>query len=212
MRNFTTNIRGRIRNFPLPKNQPLVPLYEAIVNSLHAIAERKESDASYRQASISIEIEREPQMVLDADMLPVIHSFVIKDNGIGFNERNFESFMESDSIYKVAIGGKGVGRFSWLAAFEKAEITSIYKENGIYVKRDFEFDPDSNEIDDSLVGFEADDNCTSIYLKNCINPYRDNLPKKAITIAMRIIQHCLVYFINEDCPKIRLIDIDGTII
>ena len=33
-RSFSSNLRGKVRNFSLPKNRPLVPLYEAIVNSL----------------------------------------------------------------------------------------------------------------------------------------------------------------------------------
>ena len=41
MRKFGINLRGRIKNFNLPKNQPLIPLFEAIVNSIHAIDERK---------------------------------------------------------------------------------------------------------------------------------------------------------------------------
>ena len=40
----------------------------------------------------------------------------------------FKSFLESDSTYKAKIGGKGVGRFSWLKAFEEVEIQSVYKE------------------------------------------------------------------------------------
>ena len=36
---FLINITGRINNFNLPKNQPLLPLFEAIVNSFHAIEE-----------------------------------------------------------------------------------------------------------------------------------------------------------------------------
>ena len=30
-----------------------------------------------------------------------------------------------------------------------------------------------------------------------------------MTVAMRIIQHCLVYFVSSDCPQIDLIEIDG---
>lgn len=44
MRPFSINIRGRVKNFNLPKNQPLVPLFEAIVNAIHAIDERKSTD------------------------------------------------------------------------------------------------------------------------------------------------------------------------
>ena len=39
MRLFSINIRGRVKNFDLPKNQPLVPLFEAIVDKINAYIE-----------------------------------------------------------------------------------------------------------------------------------------------------------------------------
>lgn len=55
MRGFSVNIKGRVKNYPLPKNQPLFPLYEAVVNSFHAIEERRTSIGDYK-AQITIEI------------------------------------------------------------------------------------------------------------------------------------------------------------
>lgn len=211
MRGFSINIRGRVKNFNLPKNQPLIPLFEAIVNSIHAIDERNVADKNFK-GKIVIKIIRDGQLSLDGiGELPSICSFEIIDNGVGFNEPNLISFMESDSTYKASYGGKGVGRFSWLIAFKKAEIESIYwdeDEKG-YVKRSFDFSPEQTEINDTLTDYEnIDDNRTTIKLVDCIKPYSDNIPKKGITIAMRIIQHCLVYFIAQNCPQIELIDCD----
>lgn len=88
MRPFSINIRGRVKNFNLPKNQPLVPLFEAIVNAIHAIGERKSTDPSF-EGQIIIRILRDGQFVLDGTgELPQIQSFEIIDNGIGFNEAN----------------------------------------------------------------------------------------------------------------------------
>lgn len=39
MRPFSINIRGRVKNFNLPKNQPLVQLFEAIVDKMNAYIE-----------------------------------------------------------------------------------------------------------------------------------------------------------------------------
>ena len=210
MRPFSINIRGRVKNFNLPKNQPLVPLFEAIVNAIHAIDERKSTTPSF-EGRIVIKVLRDEQFVMDGTgELPQIQSFEIVDNGIGFNEANIASFMESDSTYKAQIGGKGVGRFSWLIAFEKAEIESVYSEGDGYVKRTFEFSISNSEINDTLTDCTGyDDNQTTVKLLNYIKPYADNVPKRGITIAMRIIQHCLVYFISDDCPQIILQDIDG---
>lgn len=209
MRPFSINIRGRVKNFNLPKNQPLVPLFEAVVNAIHAIDERKSADTSF-EGRIVVKILRSEQSVIeDTGELPPIQSFEIIDNGIGFNETNITSFMESDSTYKAKIGGKGVGRFSWLIAFEKAEIESIYSEEDGYVKRAFDFSVSNTEINDTLTDCTGySDNQTTVRLLNYVKPYTDNVPKRGMTIAMRIIQHCLVYFISDDCPQVILQDID----
>lgn len=34
-----TNLHGRLRNTPLPKSHGLLPLFDAVVNSIHAIEE-----------------------------------------------------------------------------------------------------------------------------------------------------------------------------
>lgn len=209
MRQFSISIRGRLKNFHLPKNQPLIPLFEAVVNSIHAIDERRQLDEKFT-GRIVIKIIREDQITIAGyGELPSITSFEITDNGIGFNERNLQSFMESDSTYKDALGGKGVGRFSWLIAFQKAEIESIYQEGSRYVRRAFDFSPEQSEINDSLEACKnQEDHRTTVKLLDCAAPYADNLPKRSQTVAMRIIQHCLIYFMSEDCPEIILEDIE----
>ena len=80
------------------------------------------------------------------------------------------------------------------------------------MRRAFEFSPEQSEIDDSLENCEnQNDNKTTVKLLNCMAPYSNNIPKRAQTIAMRIIQHCLIYFISENCPDIVLEDIDGSL-
>ena len=111
MRGFSINIQGRLKNFHLPKNQPLIPLFEAIVNSIHAVNERHQLGEMFA-GKIVIRIIREEQTTIAGyGELPSITSFEVVDNGIGFNEPNLESFMESDSTYKEALGGKGVVAF-----------------------------------------------------------------------------------------------------
>lgn len=84
-------------------------------------------------------------------------------------------------------------------------------ENGVFVKREFVFSPDEAGIDDDLSDCDTlDDNKTIVRLLNCVKPYALSLPKRGNTIAMRIIQHCLVYFISSECPQIDLVDYDET--
>lgn len=40
MAGFTIDLAGRVKNFDLPKTQPLIPLFEAVVNSIYAIEEK----------------------------------------------------------------------------------------------------------------------------------------------------------------------------
>jgi len=211
MRGFGISLKGRIKNFNLPKNQPLLPLHEAIVNSIHSIEERHKAGVVF-DGKIVVRIIRSEQFAMsEIDELPPIDSFDIIDNGIGFNEANMESFLESDSTYKSHLGGKGVGRFSWLKAFEEAKIESVYNDNGEFVKREFIFNTKKNDIDDSLTDVEsAQDNKTIVSLIHCIKPYSDNLPKRVSTVAMHIIQHCLIYFMSEECPEIILTDDNET--
>ena len=211
MRSLSVSLFGRVKNFHLPKNQPLLPLFEAVVNSIHAIEERRLNEPSFT-GHITINICREKQeSIPDLIEIAPIESFEILDDGIGFNEANFESFMESDSTYKAKYGGKGVGRFSWLKAFEKVEVDSVYVDNGEYVKRSFDFFLAQKGFNDTLADAPGTtQNRTSVKLVHCISPYKDQLPKKGETVAMRIIQHCLVYFVSPKCPRIDLIDIDET--
>lgn len=212
MRPYSISIAGRVKNFPLPKNHPLIPLYEAVVNSLHSIEERRSEDALFKDGRVTINVIRSPQLSLSKEFLP-IEGFIVTDNGIGFTERNIQSFLESDSTYKAKIGGKGVGRFSWLKAFSSVSVSSTFKDNGVFVKREFVFSLDNPYIEDTLVECKGSDDCsTSITLDTYLFEYRKDVPKQIDTIAMRIIQHCLIYFLDDNCPKIIIKDDDGAII
>ncbi len=108
-----TDVQGRIRNISLTSSKPLLPLYEAIVNSIQAIADAKE-----RKGKIDIIVNRDGnQLLAKTDRAAgEITGFEVIDNGIGFTADNFAAFETSDTTYKADRGGKGVGRFLWLGA------------------------------------------------------------------------------------------------
>ena len=199
-RKFSSNLKGKVRNFSLPKNRPLVPLYEAIVNSINSIDERRIIEPTIH-GKIEIEVIRERTLISGSNEDTVI-GFKIHDNGVGFNSDNMASFMEADSEYKLSIGGKGVGRFSWLKAFSSVHITSTFLENKSFFMRKFDFDLEQIEIEDSLVEAENNNCCTIVELDGYLNGFINNVPTKIETIATRIIQHCFVYFLSETCPDI----------
>lgn len=207
MAGFTIDLRGRIKNFPLPKNKPLLPLFEAVVNSIYAIEERQKKESF--QGRIDIHIMRVPQEVIEGvdKNINEITGFVISDNGIGFDENNMRSFLQSDSTYRADKGGKGIGRFSWLKAFEHASIESIFMDDDSWVKRNFEFSLGKQEVDDSLVEIEGiGEYNTQVSLIDYLPMYRKNVTKNAEVIANRIMQHCLIYLMGTNCPIINVID------
>lgn len=209
MAGFTIDLAGRVRNFDLPKTQPLIPLYEAVVNSIYAIEERKEKEEF--RGKIDIKIIREPQEIASIEGIDnsvnEITGFSISDNGIGLNENNMRSFLQSDSTYRAEKGGKGVGRFSWLKAFSSAKVESIYKDDDVWVKREFEFSLDNLDIDDTLTEVHnIPDNCTVVELVDYLPTYRKNVSKSPEVIATKIMQHCLIYLMSPNCPIISVID------
>ncbi len=207
------DIKGKINEKRLAFNNTLLPLYEAIVNSIQAI----EEDSSTRTGIIEIEIVRSTQKQIDfgkVDILPEIIDFQIKDNGTGFNENNYESFNFAHSTYKLSKGGKGIGRFTWLRAFNRAEIESRFYENENWNLRQFNFEPTKTGIEKhniQKVNGKAE-RYTIVKLKGLKEEYRKWCNNNSEDIALKIIEHCFVYFLNENCPRILINDLGKQII
>jgi hypothetical protein len=136
------DVTGRIQNTRLATHHALLPVFEAIINSIHAIEALEDGAAG----AIEIRVERDrtqptQQVLGDEPAVPFpAKSFTVQDNGIGFTDANYKSFSVADSRQKANIGGKGVGRFLWLKAFDMAEIDSTFNDqNGDWKHRHFEF-------------------------------------------------------------------------
>ncbi len=101
-----TNLNGRLPNTSLPKSHGLMPVFEAVVNSIHSIEEK----GNRYNGKITLRINRATQESLDFDakLLPPILGFTITDNGCGFDETNFKSFETLDSDHKIDKGCCGL--------------------------------------------------------------------------------------------------------
>jgi hypothetical protein len=206
-----TDVIGKISEKKLAYSNTLLPLFEAVVNSIQAIEEY----SSTKPGIIEIDIVRSTQQEMDfdnQDRLPDIVDFSIKDNGIGFNEQNFVSFNYAHSTYKK--GGKGIGRFTWLRAFQKVEIESQYKENDEWFLRKFNFEPTKNGIEKHIyIPLESNQkHATVVSLKNLKEDYRKWCNAKSEDIAIKIIEHTFIYFCNENCPRIIINDTGDPIV
>lgn len=198
------DLRHRVtKNTSLSASRPLLPVLEAIVNSLQSL-----EDSASPRPEIRIRIGREEELTLGAEaaQLSPIKSFEVEDNGRGFDDANVESFITFDSSYKATRGGKGVGRLLWLKAFDRAEIESVYVADGDHYMRRFKF----SFLDDpeGVIPEAAPDRSisTKVRLMGFRSPYKDNAPRSQKVIADRIIAHCLAFFLRPRCPFIYLDD------
>lgn len=202
---FTLNIKGQLNSMILSESKSLWPLFEAVVNSIHAIEDSPNSE----QGKISIYAQRDEliQGMLDhKNVLGRIESFQITDNGVGFNDDNYLSFNTAYSTFKIKKGCKGIGRFLWLKAFNSVEISSIYQENDNCFRREFTFSPDGVKPEKNNTKIDMQDLKTSIILKAFNLPYKNNCPVELDVLAKKIIEHCLLFFISGKCPVITIDD------
>lgn len=199
---MNVDLVGRISNVILGYHRPLIPLFEAIVNSIHSI-----ESAGIRDGKIIISVERDTSQSLlnyeDNDNRP-IKSFTIEDNGIGFDEPNFNSFTTSDTKFKN--GAKGIGRFTWLKAFENVQVNSVYKVNGNNYERRFDFLLTNDGVENLVENQTKNPRKTTVKLLNYKLKYQENCSKNIQTIAEKIIEHCLIYFLSGKCPQIIITD------
>ena len=199
------SVVGRVNNINLPVTKALLPVFEAIINSIQACTLNK-------NPNIDLLINRnllQPALSEDVNFLPEIIGFVIRDNGCGFNTENYNSFDKSDSTSKIEIGGKGIGRFLWLKAFESVSINSVFIENNEKKNIRFKFSNKKDEGISELVinsVVESMPVTTEVKLINIIKKYSKYIPRETKTIAQDLFEHCLPYYINGIQLNINISD------
>lgn len=203
------DIVGRIRNLQLPVTQPLIPLFECLVNSIEAI-----EDGGIKNGRIDVYFERDGRQPSlrgsEEGALAPIRDVTIVDNGAGFNDLNVKAFFMSDSTRKANRGNKGIGRFTWLKVFNQAAIESTYQQDDLWLRRNFRFvltteGVEGDEVNDAV----TKERRTAVKLTGLRFEYEKHFPKSLETIAHKVIDHLLIYFVGGSCPQITLHDADG---
>lgn len=205
------DLRGRINNLPLRPSDCLLPLMEAVVNGLHAIEARLKAKTA-KQGRIEIVIRRSGLPLTEADKktrkVRSIDGFEVTDNGVGFTDANFEAFETADTTAKAELGGKGIGRLTWLKAFDRAEVSSAFNTGGQRGLRSFVFSIEHGgvgEIGDAGPDFEVG---TTVRLRGFKPDFEGPCPRTADVIARRIVEHCIESFVNKAVPQMLLRDED----
>jgi hypothetical protein len=98
------------------------PVVELIVNAIQAIRAVKPTGGS-----IVVTVLRHGQIDM-LDKIAAVDGFIVRDDGVGFNEEHRNSF---DTLYtelKAGDGGKGFGRFTCLKYFHRFTVESVFED------------------------------------------------------------------------------------
>jgi hypothetical protein len=187
-----SDVEGLIRALSLPAKRAMIPLFEAVSNSLHSIADRSEPDAPLGSIEIEIVVRKDllNQQNPELSVWPV-ETLKVSDNGAGFTKENMASFEKVYSSRKLKIGGKGFGRFTFLKVFEAVTVESVYARADKSVERiEFSFDA-PNEVTVESVAEHSGKLTTTICLHGARESYIKHLPSDSSIVAERLIEHFL---------------------
>jgi hypothetical protein len=102
------------------------------------------------------------------------------------------------------VGGKGLGRFTWLKAFAKVEVTSVFQPGGESpLRRSFVFDERYDADEGVPAAADGHSIGTKIRLVGFMEPYCREFKGSAELLAERLVEHFLLIFLEPSGPKSR---------
>jgi hypothetical protein len=200
-----TNISGLVKSLDLKQTQGMMPLFEAISNAMDAIAE---SGKGLNAGKIDVHLIRHTDLGSKSDELPLINSVTVTDDGVGFTDDNLKSFEEAYTQAKVLLGGKGVGRFTYLKVFNRIQVKSNFQNSaGILASRKFNFSIE-NEVGDvvNAPAIDGEKTGTIVSLAELDRTYVAAWPRDAHAVAQRVVTHFLIRYAGRSAPEVWLHD------
>lgn len=208
-----TDLAGRLAKLKDIKSYK-EPLLEAVANSIQAIQQTGRKDGHIEVFIEWLDESKSDIVAANGGERPYrkIQNIVIRDNGPGFTEANFQSFLKLDSQYKAdEFGCLGVGRLLWLKVFSTVEVNSVYSEGGKKFQRSFHFSAEK-EVSE-IVKREVEDGksiSTEIKLNNIRWGFQNKRTVNLDDIAETIFRHFLLLYVMETVPKITVHDNEET--
>ena len=196
------NIKGLVDRLELSQAKAMMPLFEAISNAIDAIEEHRDGFSGH---SICIRLITAHDLAHQGgDEVLVLDGFDISDDGVGFDDGNLASFQEAHTLSKVKVGGKGVGRFTFLKVFSNVHIRSVFQRQGETLLREFDF-----SIADELKGADKvtpvkETRGTALSMRGMEGKFKGGWPHDPAIIAERILAHFLIRFAARSCPPMTL--------
>lgn len=207
-------VKNIVSEIDLKRSDSLLPLFECVVNSI--ISLKKTQDLSKDDKKIQIKISRDGGTNNELfETYGTIQGIKVIDNGEGFNDKNLASFKTAYSRENKEFGCKGIGRFTILAAFEKILIQSNYCENGKWRFRELEFDL-NEEMNKEVKEIRNEESITEdlktvVELSGCYNSLiKENTAISVNEIAENLMEHCLVYYLCDDLPRVEILEENGS--
>ena len=111
-------------------------LKEAVMNSIQANA---------TDIRINLEYEYNQNIDRNSSNLGNLCKIIVNDNGEGLNSKNLNAFFEVATENKKSLGGKGLGRFSFLKIAGSVSIESV-SDAGEYIKFEFSYDTSMESV------------------------------------------------------------------
>lgn len=203
---------GRIVNEDIsPRVGQFDVLFEAITNAIQANATRIEcefnsSDNPIKSNGIELASKK-------------VESILVRDNGDGFTDSNFDSFCRYRSEHKKHLGGKGVGRFVFLKVYDSAQFRSVLKKEKLERNFTFDLNFDTSNINSTDAAFAIDSNKTEVILQNLSLDYYNseiNLDRRIELNIEVICERVLfsltptLFFYQKKGTEIEIIFVDKT--
>lgn len=177
-------------------------MFEAISNSMDAIEERHIHKTG---GSIKISLVHSQDLLTQAiNENAVIDGFDIEDDGIGFDDTHTKYFQEAYTLAKVKMGGKGLGRFTYLKVFSEVSFQSVFEMDGNRYLRKFQFSLDQETEGADKVELTNLPVGTTVSLRGLHSKYLPGWPKELKVVGQRLISHFLIRFAAKSCPPIFL--------
>ena len=196
------NIKGLVDRLELSQAKAMMPLFEAISNAIDAIEEHRDGFLCHK---IRIRLVATNDLAHQGgDEVLVLDGFDISDDGVGFDDDNLASFQEAHTLSKIKVGGKGVGRFTFLKVFSSVHVRSVFQRHGEALLREFDF-----SIAEELKGADKvtpvqEARGTVLSMRGMAAKFKGGWPQDPAIIAERILAHFLIQFAARSCPPMIL--------
>lgn len=204
------DFRGQLQKIQKSANK-LQPLFEALTNSMEAIKLK----TLQNKGVITINLNFESGLFSSETKEYQFSTITLEDNGIGFNEREFERFQNLHDNTKGQFN-HGSGRVQYMHFFEKIEFQSTYKDarskTGFY-QRFFVLSKSEAFLEQKSIICSQDpieinateENTKVIFKKLWDESDQENYNKlTSENLKEKIIEHYLYYFCEnrDNLPKI----------